>query len=464
MVRKRSRRRPIPAGLYEARIDSFSSDARGIAHIDGKATFITGALPGEKVLFRYVRSKSKYDEGVVERILEPSADRIEPECPHAMVCGGCSLQHLSAQAQIELKQQLLLTDLLKIGGVVPDEVLKPLTGDIWGYRRKARLGVRDVPAKGRVLVGFREAGSRYLAELESCAVLHPSVGKHLMDLSALIGSLDTRSSMVQIEAAVSDDVTALVFRHLEALSRDDLARLETYARKYNHIIYLQSGGVETISPLWPKNPQLSYRLEKFDVSLSFLPTDFIQINASINQKMVSKAVSLLEIQADESVLDIFCGLGNFTSAIAHKAGSVTGVEGDIRLVERARKNSINNGLDNVQYHVANLFEDISRYDWAQMSYDKLLLDPPRPGAWEVMREITRINPSRIVYVSCHPATMARDAGMLKRQGYHCLAAGVMDMFPHTMHVESIAVFERKNSAHNICHETGRANARHNEVP
>jgi len=201
------------------------------------------------VLFKYVQSKAKYDEGAVERILEPSADRVDPECSHATVCGGCSLQHLSAPARIELKQQLLLTDLLQIGGVVPDEILKPLTGNIWGYRRKARLGIRDVPTKGRVLVGFREAGSHYLAELESCVVLHPSVGQHLMDLSRLIGSLDVRSGIAQIEVAVADDVTALVFRHLETLNRDDLTRLETYARKYNQAVCLQSGGMETISPL-----------------------------------------------------------------------------------------------------------------------------------------------------------------------------------------------------------------------
>ncbi len=444
MASKRSRRRPVPKGLFEARIDSFSSDARGIAHIDGKATFIEGALPGEKVLFGYIRSKSKYDEGMVEQILEPSPDRVKPKCPHAMVCGGCSLQHLNARAQIELKQQSLLADLLRIGEVVPDEILKPMIGDNWGYRRKARLGVRDVPAKGRVLVGFREARGRYLAELESCAVLHPSVGEHLMDLSELIGRLDARSSIAQIEVAISDDKTALVFRHLETLGADDLTKLETYARKYNQIIYLQPGGVETVRPLWPKNPELTYRLESFDIYMSFLPTDFIQINASINQKMVSRVVELLEIQANESVLDVFCGIGNFTSAIARKAGSVTGVEGDARLIERARKNSIDNGIANIQYHVADLFEDITDQAWIKTGHDKMLLDPPRPGAREVVREIARINPSRIVYVSCHSATMARDAGILKCQGYHCLMAGVMDMFPHTMHVESIAVFEKRN--------------------
>ncbi len=443
MARKRSRRKPLPEGLFEAVIDSLTSDARGVAHIDGKATFIDGALPGETVQFSYTKCKSKYDEGKTEAVLIASEDRVEPKCPHALLCGGCSLQHLKSEAQIRMKQETLLTNLKQMGQVEPEEILSPLTASFWGYRRKARLGVRDVPAKGRVLVGFREARNRYLAELESCAVLHPSVGAHFMDLSELIGSLHARKEIAQIEVAVSDDTTALVFRHMVELDQHDREQLIAYGQKYQQAIYLQSGGVETITPLWPESPQLQYRLDDYDVAIDFLPSDFTQVNAEINQKMVALAIAYLEIEPDDHVLDLFCGLGNFTSAIARSAKHVTGVEGDDGLVERARQNAEKNRLDNAQFFSANLFEDITAQSWIHQKYDRLLLDPPRSGAQEVVENIDRIDPKRIVYVSCHPATLARDAGILATKGYRCLSAGVMDMFPHTMHVESIAVFEKE---------------------
>lgn len=443
MARKRSRRKPLPEGVFAADIDSLSSDARGVAHIDGKATFITGALPGETVRFKYTKCRSKYDEGVIDSVVKAADDRVEPACPHALVCGGCSLQHLKPEAQIRMKQATLLSNLKQIGQVIPEAVLPALTASYWGYRRKARLGVRDVPAKGRVLVGFREAGNRYLAELESCAVLHPSVGEHLMELSDLIGSLHGRKDIAQIEVAVSDDITALVFRHLADLDQHDKDQLVAYAKKYHQAIYLQPGGIETIIPLWPDNPELQYRLPDYDITLDFLPGDFTQVNAPMNQKMVRQALSLLDIEPDDHVLDLFCGLGNFTSAIARTAKQVNGVEGDDGLVARARLNAKNNGLENITYHSANLFEDVASQAWAQHQYDRLLLDPPRSGAQEIAEHIHLIKPRRIVYVSCHPGTLARDAGILAEKGYRCLSAGVMDMFPHTMHVESIAVFEKK---------------------
>lgn len=446
MARKRSRRKPIPEGVYKAVIESLASDARGVARIDGKATFIEGALPGETVEFQYTKCKSKYDEGVVAKIISSADNRAVEKCPHAIVCGGCSLQHLDADSQIAMKQEAMLNNLSQIGNVTPAEILQPIRGDVWGYRRKARLGVRDVPAKGRVLVGFREARNRYLAEIESCVVLHPSVGENLLVLSDLIGSLDARGDIAQIEVAVSDNGTALVFRNLTELSLADQEKLIHYGKQKQQFIYLQPEGAESITPIWPEAPRLFYQLKHYDVTLDFLPSDFTQVNASINEKMVRQAIELMQIQPDDHVLDLFCGLGNFTSALARLASQVTGVEGDTGLVDRARKNAKANGIENISYHVANLFEDVKAHHWAQSKYDKLLLDPPRSGAQEVVENIDRISPSRIVYVSCHPATLARDAGILKDRGYTCTYAGVIDMFPHTMHVESMAVFERVHHA------------------
>jgi 23S rRNA (uracil1939-C5)-methyltransferase len=428
--------------LFDASIDSLTSDARGVARIGDKATFINGALPGEQVQFRYTRCKSKYDEGVIENVISASPDRVEPKCEYHLICGGCSLQHLSPKAQVLMKQQQLLDNFQQIGKVSPEEVLPPMMGDRWGYRRKARLGVRDVKAKGRVLVGFREQSNRYLADIHSCEVLHPSVGYRLDELSDLIGSMHGRQVIAQIEVAVSDDVTALVFRNLEPLDDYDLSILINYARQSGLNLYLQSGGEETIKPLWPETSTLSYTIPEYDIQIEFLPSDFTQVNASINQQMVTASIDLLQIKSDEAVLDLFCGLGNFTSAIARKAQQVTGIEGDTGLVDRARENAKNNKLDNIQFSVANLFEDISLQSWSNHEYDKLLLDPPRSGAQAIVENISRINPGRIVYVSCHPATLARDAGILVDSGYRLLQAGIMDMFPHTMHVESIAVFER----------------------
>lgn len=442
MARKNRRRKPLPEGLFEASVDALTSDARGVARIDGKATFIAGALPGETVQFRYTRCKSKYDEGIVEQIQLASSDRVEPRCEYHLICGGCSLQHLSAEAQVRIKQQSLLDNLQQIGKVSPLEVLPPMTGERWGYRRKARLGVRDVKAKGRVLVGFREQNNRYLADIHSCEVLDTSVGHRLEELSDLIGRMHGRQKIAQIEVAIGDAMTALVFRNLEPLDDHDLGVLTDYAKQTGLYIYLQPGDAETIEPLWPVAPRLTYEIPTYEIQIEFLPSDFTQVNASINQKMVAAAIELLQLEPEESVLDLFCGLGNFTAAIARKVDQVTGIEGDAGLLERARMNAANNKLDNIQYFSANLFEDISLQAWSNHHYDKLLLDPPRSGAQQIVENIGRINPRRIVYVSCHPATLARDAGILAASGYRLLQTGIMDMFPHTMHVESIAVFEK----------------------
>jgi 23S rRNA (uracil1939-C5)-methyltransferase len=442
---KKRRRKPLPEGFYDAQIDSLSSDARGVAHIEGKAVFIDGALPGESVSFRYTRCHKRYDEGIVESVIQPSSDRVEPRCEHALLCGGCSLQHLSSDAQISYKQQMLLDNLSQIGKVTADNLLPPLTADVWGYRRKARLGVRDVKAKGRVLVGFREKRHRYLADLQQCEVLVPAVGHQLKTLSDLVASLDARQSIAQIEVAASDDATSLVFRHLEPLGHADLERLAQFASNQDFIVYLQSGGPDSIEPLWPQDPVLSYRLPEYDLTFTFGPSDFTQVNAGINQKMVSQAIRLLDVQPGDHVLDLFCGLGNFALAIARQANKVTAIEGDEVLVEKARKNAQGNAIANVAFHANNLFEDLELQAWTRQQYDRLLLDPPRSGAQAIAENMHRLQPARIVYVSCHPATLARDAQILVHEkGYRLTHAGVMDMFPHTMHVESIAVFDRIN--------------------
>jgi 23S rRNA (uracil1939-C5)-methyltransferase len=442
MARKRSRRKPVPEGLHDARIEALSSDARGIARIDGKTTFIEGALPEEQVTFRYTRSKASYDEGVLEDVVEHSEHRVTPRCEYHLVCGGCSLQHLSSESQIALKQKILHDNLRQIGQVIPDETLEPITGEQWGYRRKARLGVRDVKAKGRVLVGFREKSNRYLADIHSCEVLHQSVGQRIDELSDLIGSLHGRLDIAQIEVAVSDDATALVFRNMQALDEHDLQLLTKFARKFDYCIYLQPGNIESIQPLWPESPRLAYSLADHDVVMEFLPGDFTQVNASVNSLMVERAIEQLQLQQDDTVLDLFCGLGNFTLPIARQAGFVIGVEGDQGLVQRAQWNAENNKIKNVSFHTADLFEEMDPQILRHRKVNKLLLDPPRSGAQAVVEQVERIDPERIVYVSCHTATLARDAGILSHKGYRLVKAGVMDMFPHTMHVESMAVFIR----------------------
>ena len=441
------RRKRLPEGSFEARIDSLSHDGRGVAHIDGKAVFIDGALPGETVEFVYTWRRRSHDEGRVARVIEASPDRVEPRCPHAGLCGGCSLQHMAPAAQIEAKQQTLLENFERLGQVTPVRVLPPLQGPVWGYRRKARLGVRHVPKKGKVLVGFREKRDRRIADLSRCEVLDPAVGRRIEALSNLIGRLSIIDAVPQIEVAVGDFDAALVFRVLAPPSEADRERLAAFGRETGLRILLQPGGPETVAPLWPEaGLELTYRLpEAGDLAFRFLPTDFTQVNAAINRAMVQQALTLLELEGDERVLDLFCGLGNFTLPIARQAREVVGVEGEAGLVGRARANAAHNGIDNVTLHVANLMDEavLEQAPWLRESFDRVLLDPPRSGAKEVVPRLGTLGAERIVYVSCHPATLARDAGILVHElGYRLEAAGVMDMFPHTAHVESMALFVR----------------------
>jgi 23S rRNA (uracil1939-C5)-methyltransferase len=385
----------------------------------------------------------QYDEAEAVEVLEASPDRVVPACPHFGTCAGCSLQHLAPAAQIVAKQSTLLENLARIGHVEPARVLAPLQGAPWGYRRRGRLSAKWVEKKGRMLVGFRETNGRYVADLSRCPVLHPAIGERIEPLARLIESMAARSEIPQIEFAVGDGQGALVFRHLAELGAEDRAKLVGFARETGLYIYLQSGGLDSVQALEPADAALSFALPAYDVTLAFRPLDFIQVNDDINARMIDHALALLDPQPGDRVLDLFCGLGNFTLPLARRAAHVTGVEGEAGLVQRARDNAALNAIGNVEYHAANLAEDQRDAPWARAKHDLILLDPPRAGAAEVLAYLPRKDTRRVVYVSCHPASLARDAGVLVREHrFKLAAAGVMDMFPHTGHVESIAVFDR----------------------
>lgn len=444
-----SRRQHKPRGvqnspLVEAQVESLTLEGKGVARVEGKTVFIDGALPQEKVAFRYTSYKANYDEGRVETVLEASPDRVEPKCAHFAICGGCSWQHISLDAQIRYKQQILLENLQHIGKVQPETVFEPLTADGWGYRRKARLGARWVRKKQVALVGFREKTGGLIAEISRCEILHPLVGERITDLQALVTSLDARETLPQIEVAIGDDeVVALVVRHMEPLSEADLSKLQNFAREFQFELYLQPAGPQSVHKVVGEG-ELYYGHPQFDTRVRFEPLDFIQVNQGLNRKMVMRALDLLAVQPTDTVLDLFCGLGNFTLPLARQAAQVIGVEGDQAMVERARAAAQANGLYNTDYYACNLMaEDLTKEPWLKRTYDRILLDPPRAGAKEVIPHLGKLKAKRIVYVSCDPATLARDAGeLVNTQGYKLLGAGVMDMFPHTAHVESIAVFER----------------------
>jgi 23S rRNA (uracil1939-C5)-methyltransferase len=421
---------------------SLAHDGRGVARVDGKTVFVDGALPGETVMAVPGRRHRRYDEAVLLEVLEPSPDRVEPRCAHFGVCGGCALQHLDPARQVEAKQAHVAEQFARVGQVEPGRWLEPLRGPIWGYRRRARLGAKYVIKKGRVLVGFRERAKPYVADVRACPVLADPLGPIVGELAGLVESLSIRERLPQFEVSVGERATALVARVLYEPSDADRQRMREFAAARGVEFYLQPGGLGTVAPLDAPATPLSYRLPEFDVEITFQPIDFIQVNAAINAQAVSLALEQLQLEAHHSVLDLFCGLGNFTLPIARHAGRVVGVEGEAGLVARARGNAVANGIDNAEFHVADLTTDPDDPPWARGGFDRVLLDPPRAGAAGAMPLIGRLRPGRIVYVSCHPASLARDAGILvNSHGYRLAAAGVMDMFPHTSHVESIAVFE-----------------------
>lgn len=429
--------------ILETDIFDLSHDGRGVARVEGKTVFVAGALPGERVRARRTQRHRHFDEAKVEEILVRSPDRIEPRCPHFGLCGGCSLQHLPAAKQIEAKQRVLAENFERIGKVSPNRWLEPLSGEPWGYRRKGRLSVKWVAKKDKALVGFREDNPRFVADLAECHTVLPEVGLRLADLGALVGSLEARREIAQIEFAAGDEAVALTFRHLQPLSDVDRAALAAFGQAHGLAILLQPGGPDSVVALWPQEIPLSFRIPEYDLDIAFRPLDFIQVNAGMNRRMIAHALALLEPGSGDSVLDLFCGLGNFTLPIARFAGRVTGVEGEAALVVRSRANAERNGIGNVEFHAADLAADQREAPWARAHHDKLLLDPPRSGAAAVLDYLPRKGCDRVVYVSCHPGSLARDAGTLvERHGFRLVAAGVMDMFPHTAHVESIALFER----------------------
>ena len=431
-------------------------DGRGIARVDGKAVFIEGALPGERVRFRVYKRRRQFDEAGLVEVLAPSADRVVPRCAHFGVCGGCSLQHLAPAAQLAAKERQLLDNLERIGHVSPERVFEPLRGPEWAYRRRARLGVKYVHKKGRVLAGFREREKPYLADLRRCEVLLERFATLPEDLAALVETLSLRERIPQVELAAGDAGTgtpavgagsgggtaALVFRVMEAPTAEDLGKFEAFGDRHNVQIFLQSGGLDSIKPLRDGYAPLSYCVDHGRITLQFGPADFIQVNSAINASMVSRAVELLQPTKSDRVLDLFCGLGNFTLSLGCRASRVVGVEGDAGLVAKARANALRNGIVNADFHTEDLFEPARLGEWARNTYDLVLLDPPRAGAAEILERMPQWRPRRLVYISCHPGSLARDAGILVGgQGFKLIGAGVMDMFPHTTHVESIAVFE-----------------------
>lgn len=430
-------------------ITRLTHEGRGIAHIDGKTTFVENALPGETVSIAYLRKHRQYDEAQAIEILNPSLDRTIPLCPHYSICGGCRLQHLNTDAQLQHKENALLAQLAHTAGIKPKILLPPLRATSWGYRRRARLGVKYVTKKQAVLVGFREKNGRYLAQLQGCETLDSKVAQLISPLQRLISSLKAYQVIPQIEVALGDETLALVFRHLSALATEDETQLKCFAKDYQLQLYLQPGNESTIHCIWPEitPPPLSYRLHPNGLltrplELFFEPADFIQINAAINQSMVSCAMTLLAANCRDQLLDLFCGLGNFSLPLATQCQSVIGVEGSPGLVARARKNAMHNGITNTQFYSTDLTAPIQDNAWAQHTFSKLLLDPPRSGALDIIQKISSWALERIVYVSCNPATLARDAGELAKQGYSLEQAGIIDMFPHTHHSEIICLFTK----------------------
>jgi len=434
----------MPTGI----IESLDHEARGVTRLDGKTVFVEGALPGERVEYASYRRKPSYELARTLRILNPSPERVTPRCPHFAVCGGCSMQHLDAAAQVAAKQRLLEDNLWHLGRIKAEQLYAPIHGQAWAYRYRARLSVRFVLKKGGVLVGFHEKKSSYVADMQQCEILPPHLSAMLLPLRELVGRMSIRDRLPQIEVAVGERMTALVLRILEELSPADEALLREFADRHAVVFYLQPQGPATAYRFYPlTGPQLSYLLPEFAVEHAFSPTEFTQVNHAINRVLVRRAMTLLAPQPGERIADMFCGLGNFTLPIARAGARVVGVEGSPELVRRATGNALANGLgDRVEYRVANLFESTPETLAALGRFDRMLIDPPREGALELIKSLDAERPRRIVYISCSPATLARDAAILVTQkDYRLRGAGVVNMFPHTSHVESIALFERNPS-------------------
>lgn len=447
--RNKSRQDPSLNPILTATIESLDQEGRGVAHVDGKTIFIDGALPNERVTYQSQQIKPSYEVAKVVSILNQSNQRVTPKCPHFGLCGGCKLQHLDAGAQVAAKQRLLENDLWHIGKVKPGNVLPALYGPTWGYRHKARLSVKYVEKKQRVLVGFNEKATRYVADMNSCEVLVPAVSALITPLQHMILQLNIRDKLPQIELAVGEgNVIVLIFRIMDALTIADETIFKAFAEEYHVQIWTQTKGPDTIKPFWPLNGKaLSYSLPEFGLRYPFKPNEFTQVNPQINQVMIRRAMQLLNPQSGEKIADFFCGIGNFTLPIARSGANVLGLEGLANLVDRANESAVLNHINHVKFGVADLFKMTPESLLALGKFDKWLIDPPRDGAFELVKAIeANTAPQTIVYVSCNPATLARDAGVLvNEKGYILSAAGVINMFPHTSHVESIALFVRPES-------------------
>ena len=478
MARRSKNRNKLPeiVEINHATIESLDQEGRGVAHVDGKTIFIDGALPNEQVTYQSIRIKPSYEVANVVEVLQASSERVTPKCPHYGLCGGCKLQHMDARAQVVAKQQMLEADLWHIGKVKAENMLPPLHGPTWGYRHKARLSVKYVQKKERVLVGFNEKGTRFVADMNSCEVLVPEVSALIAPLQGMIFELSIRDKLPQIELAVGEAnvksmreadikngregrVIVLILRIMDVLTESDESLLKTFANNYRVQIWTQTKGPDTVKPFWPLHsppsgpheihksaPELKYSLPEFDLNYPFKPNEFTQVNTAINQQMVHSAMQLLAPKQGEKIADFFCGIGNFTLPIARSGASVLGLEGLSNLVARANESAALNKINNAKFDVADLFKmtetSLADLDLKHGHFDKWLIDPPRDGAFELIKAITEATaPMLIVYVSCNPATLARDAGVLvNEKGYKLSAAGVINMFPHTAHVESIACF------------------------
>ena len=446
---------PISMHDNKMKITALDMDARGIGHLQnedgtqGKVVFVDGALPGEVVSFSTYRKKPHWENAQMTQLHKESSQRVKPKCSYFGLCGGCSMQHLEADAQVAIKQRVLEDSLWHISKVKPETMLRPIVGPTWGYRYRARLSVRNVPKKGTVLVGFHERKSSYVANTETCEILPRHVSAMFMPLRALIAQLSVINDLPQIELAVGENVTALVLRIMKPLTLNDEKLLKDFADKYQVQWWLQPAGLDSVAIFYPLSPQLNYLLPEFGITMPFKPVDFTQVNHHINRVMVVRALRLLDVQPQDRVADLFCGLGNFTLPIATMAKQVMGIEGSDTLTERAMENAAANGLsEKVSFGTRNLFE-IKAPDLLKLGkFDRYLVDPPRDGAMALCEALLELSttqveflPKRIVYVSCSPGTLARDAGLLVKAGYKMSLAGVVNMFPHTSHVESMAVFD-----------------------
>lgn len=433
-----------PARVGIIHIDNLSHEGRGVARMDGKTTFIQGALPGELVEFQYTKIKKDFDEGLLTSVLKASPSRVEPKCPHYQLCGGCSLQHLKSEDQLHIKENQLLDLITRLAHTKPQQVIPAIRGPQWNYRNKARLSVRFVEKKQSSLVGFRERNNpRYITEITQCPVLNAKVDADIVSLRHLLQNLSDKHCIAQVEVAAGDEDIALIFRNLTTLSEDDLEKIKTFAQQHQYKLFLQPAGPESVHCIYSPNSKewLTYRLPDYNLSFEFHPNDFTQVNSVLNQAMVKTALQLMDLKDFDVVLDLFCGLGNFTLPMSKFCAKVIGVEGSETMVQRAYRNAQINGLDQVQFFAANLADVQEVKRLSEHKINKLLIDPPRSGAFEIVKQMDLFDPERIVYVSCNPITLARDMDVLVNQkGYVLERAGVLDMFPHTSHVESIALF------------------------